>query len=614
MKSIAYITDYYRRIKSQSNKIVSKLFVTYFIIILIAIISTGITSYNYASKSIEKKVMSASTEVVAQIQKNLDLNLVQIRNTIIMPYYNENLLNGLDDYKEMNEAQQASYERMLYDFFSRSYYVPKRPDIVDVFMFNEVGDPLFSSKKVNPDSLKQLYNYGSWLQRTIDYDGRVYFESAYPDMVSDEKRMLFSASILVKGFGTQGVVKAEYNFSAITDIFKDFDMGKGSKLVLVDEDGKIIYSTGDDPITSEFNPEINLQLSEAKGSLWLDYGSNKNLIAYTKLTMSDWKVISIVPEAEVFDASIHIRNATIIIATVALLVTSILSLLFASWITKPILKIFKSVEKVKLGDLDVRINWKRTDELGKIALNFNTMVEEIDNLIKSKYIYQIKLKEAEINFLQSQINPHFLYNTLYTIKAKADYHQNRDISAMVTSLAEMFRYSIKNPNGFVTVDREVGNIIDYLTIQKERFGEKIDYEIVIGDEVRSEIILKLIMQPIVENAVYHGLERKKGKGLVLIEGTMDQEHLYITITDDGVGMDQESLDKLRYSLKESEKDLSFDQSIGLINVHTRLVLCYGNEYGLRIESHKNLGSKVMIRIPRDHAAIKNNINGGITNV
>lgn len=212
----------------------------------------------------------------------------------------------------------------------------------------------------------------------------------------------------------------------------------------------------------------------------------------------------------------QIKTTTLVTALIAFVVTLCISLLFGRSITNPILDLYKSVNRVKRGDFSVRVHVTRSDEIGRIATNFNDMQDELQTLIESKYIYQIKLQQVELAMLYSQINPHFLYNTLDSIKAMADYYKVEDIGDMAQSLADMFRYNTKSKDEVVTLRDELEQIEAYMNIQRTRFEDKLAYELDIEEELYTFAILKMTLQPLVENAVFYGVEQKLGKSTIRI--------------------------------------------------------------------------------------------------
>ena len=228
-----------------------------------------------------------------------------------------------------------------------------------------------------------------------------------------------------------------------------------------------------------------------------------------------------------------------------------------------------------------------------MSANFNMMTTEIKHLMEQNVADQRQKRKSELMALQAQINPHFLYNTLDSIIWMAEWGKNKEVVLMTSSLAKLLRQSISNQNELVRVEDEVAYTTSYLTIQKMRYKDKLEYEILVDPEILNYKVAKLILQPLVENAIYHGIKYKEGKGKVLVEGFLRDEELILRITDDGIGMSEE---KMAHLFEKRETD-SRKNSVGVLNVHERIRLYYGKDYGLTFESAEGEGTKVEIHIP-----------------
>lgn len=246
---------------------------------------------------------------------------------------------------------------------------------------------------------------------------------------------------------------------------------------------------------------------------------------------------------------------------------------------------------------------KGSDEIAELYKDLNTMINSLQHLITTIYEEQVqkeklnsRQKEVEFKMLASQINPHFLYNTLETIRMKARCNGEKDIEELVKMLAKIMRRNIQAGDTLVTLKSELELVEYYLKIQQYRFGERISFHINLFCKVEDLKIMPLIIQPIVENAFIHGLEEKEGEGEIAIDVKMT-DRLYIIIQDNGIGMNRETLEEIRSSLNDYSRLTR--SSIGLNNVNQRIKLLYGDEYGLVIESEKNTGTRVTIHLPRD---------------
>ena len=231
---------------------------------------------------------------------------------------------------------------------------------------------------------------------------------------------------------------------------------------------------------------------------------------------------------------------------------------------------------------------------------FNRMVRKINNLINSVYLAQINEKQTKMDALQIQINPHFLYNTLETIRMLAEINDDSDVAKISETLGRLLRYGVDIFNTQATMKDELEHLRNYIFIQNYRFSNKFEVNIDVDDEILNMPVIKLIIQPIVENAIYYGLEGKNGKSCINIYGIRQDNSIIISIMDNGRGMDEETLERVKrgiYSDEKQELKKGKKRSIGLRNVNERIKLKYGVQYGLELESTENIGTCVKINLP-----------------
>jgi len=257
--------------------------------------------------------------------------------------------------------------------------------------------------------------------------------------------------------------------------------------------------------------------------------------------------------------------------------------------------------QVQKGDFAVRVPNKRKDEIGELTESFNYMLEEINTLIRQVYQEKIAQKNAEVQALQAQINPHFLYNTLDSVNWMLIDRGEYDISDIILSLAGLMRYSIEDENAFVPLEKEIGYVLCYLKIQKNRLEERLEYNVEADESLAAERVPKLILQPIVENAITHGIESRNRKGTIRIALKDLGDEMLISVEDNGIGMTPEQLNHLREEVPDVEKE--GHTGIGVRNVDRRIRLHYGEAYGIFIESTYGEGTIVNLRIPKDQETV-----------
>lgn len=270
-----------------------------------------------------------------------------------------------------------------------------------------------------------------------------------------------------------------------------------------------------------------------------------------------------------------------------------------SGITEPIQKLCEAAEAAGSGDFKIRAQGEGIDEISVLNSSFNQMVEEIGNLIEDIRVEELKLRAAELRVLQEQINPHFLYNTLDNIIWLAESHDTEQVVKMVSSLSSFFRTTLSKGREFITVKEEEEHIRSYLEIQQFRYRDILEYEIAIPQELHEYQVIKLTLQPLVENALYHGIKQKRGMGHIKITGEKYKDVLIFKVKDDGRGMEEERLVKVRRILEGEEPEERENGGFGLFNVNQRIQLHYGVEYGLKIQSAYQQGTEIWVRIPAE---------------
>ncbi len=285
----------------------------------------------------------------------------------------------------------------------------------------------------------------------------------------------------------------------------------------------------------------------------------------------------------------------IIMTSVALIcVLWLVTVGMANSITRPLQQLCESTKKIGSGDFTIRQIESSNNEIQKLGDSFDLMAERIHTLLNDAKQEQINLRKTELKLLQAQITPHFLYNTLDTIIWLSEDGKNSQVVDVVTSLSNFFRTTLSSGRDFISIHEEMVHIRSYLEIQQVRYRDILDYRIIIPEEIYDYLILKLTLQPIVENALYHGVKNKRGKGNITITGTLKNGNIYLETTDNGRGMSTEEMNDLMECICEP---LNRCESFGLKNVNERIALNYGKEYGLYIESTLGVGTKVTVIIP-----------------
>jgi len=302
-------------------------------------------------------------------------------------------------------------------------------------------------------------------------------------------------------------------------------------------------------------------------------------------------------EAIRMDVHRALRISIVIFAAIFLGVVIVSRKIMTS-ITRPIRELSKMTKQAASGDFAVRVQEDSSDELVILNSSFNQMVEKIGQLVEDIRIEQINLRQAELKVMQAQINPHFLYNTLDSIIWLAEAGEKEKVVQMVSTLSDFFRTTLSKGRDYITLEEEEAHIRSYLQIQQFRYRDILEYQIQIPPELYPCQILKLTLQPLVENALYHGIKNKRGVGHIYVEGRQEKDNLFLKVQDDGIGMTPERLLYVRDLICKEKPDENNPSGFGLFNVNQRLQLNYGMQYGLKIDSVYREGTAVTVIIPK----------------
>lgn len=305
---------------------------------------------------------------------------------------------------------------------------------------------------------------------------------------------------------------------------------------------------------------------------------------------------SIMPQSLLQQNQRTLTQNLIFIAAIMSIVITALSVFLSSSLTKPLEHLTETIVKIKSGKTHQRVEYSKEDEIGKLGQNFNEMLDEIERHIGREFEAELLLNKAEYKSLQAQINPHFLYNTLDTMSSIASIQNCSVVSNLCQSLSNIFRYSLDVKHPYSTVGKEIMHLKNFIYVMKVRMGETVEYQFNIDENILQDSIPRISIQPLVENALKHGLRNARGNKTIEVNAFAQGETLQIIVKDNGVGMDA---DAMNAKLDANNKDaVETGNSIGLLNINARMKMLYGEKYGLYIESELEVGTSVILRIPR----------------
>ncbi|MBN2795714.1 MAG: sensor histidine kinase [Clostridia bacterium] len=392
----------------------------------------------------------------------------------------------------------------------------------------------------------------------------------------------------IETFNEIGLMVILVDLSSMKSDYETLNSQLIENTYLVTDGGYVIFSNK----TDEGDETISLPSFE--DDVFYDDSHKKEMITYRKMQSMEWTLITVISKENLLQNVTQFMKWSLIIFVPLALLLSLFTIFEGMHIVDSIKKIVAGMYLVRKDQRYEKVTVDREDELGFLAQAYNDMAAEIEHLVQDVYSEQIMRKETEIKALQAQINPHFLYNTLETINWHAQLKGAPEISDMVTALSSIMEANIGRDNKLITMREEIEYIEHYISIMKYRFDGRITFKKDIDPKIMGLKIPRLILQPIVENAINHGIGKTTYEGKIDITGIIDQEEVRIEICDNGKGMDEAILHDLNQRIDHRN---NLEGSIGLTNVHKRIKLFYGEPYGIRIESKEDIYTKVVVTLP-----------------
>ncbi|MEJ5188181.1 MAG: sensor histidine kinase [Breznakiellaceae bacterium] len=397
-----------------------------------------------------------------------------------------------------------------------------------------------------------------------------------------------------------GVILIDIQLEYIQELLADSSLGRDGYLYISDQNGELVFA----PLTTSVYRIAPRKLEGDSGRLFRRFGQEEFQILFKRSSYTGWVTAGVFSMQSALREVSLIKWFVVVVGSITIFLAIILSLFFSASIARPIEQLRSLMKQVETGDFSIRFTGAQHDEIWQLGHSFNKMIEEIHHLIQQVYEEQRLKREIELRVLQEQIKPHFLYNTLDTIQWMAQEKGATDIVHMVSALTRLFRVGLSRGDEMVRLSEEIRHLESYLYIQKIRYEDKFDYSIEIQEGLDNYRVLKVILQPLVENAIYHGIKERRGRGHISISVRLEGADLLFIVEDDGIGIPEERLRQLEEELEgtprtahEGAVGAFSPMGFGARNVHERIRLAYGEPYGLRFSSMYGKGTVVTVRHP-----------------
>lgn len=578
-----------RQLPFGNGGIRSIIFLYFTITAAAASIFIGLSLYTRMSGQVSETVMEENQILIDQVNRSVENYLKTVMKLSDSLYYS--IIKNAD----LSDPSVGERFNLLYE---------NNMDQTDsIALFSADGELLESVPALrvrnNLDVTRE-----AWFSYTLDRTENQHFFLPQVQQIfessSDQYRWVIPMTRVVeitKGTDTvQGILLIHLNYTGLKLLLDGVTLGNEGYIYLIDGNGEIIYHPRAQLIDSGLEHENNRAVSEYRDGIYQEtFQGEERVITVKSVGYTGWKLIGVAPRQTVSLNSLKTQLLVVFVAAFILFLMSLVNSYISSRITTPIRKLELSVNEIEKGNLNAKVDAEGSYEIRHLGQSVQNMAKQIQVLMADIVSEHEKKRKQEFDTLQSQINPHFLYNTLDIIVWMIENEKPDQAVKAVTALARFFRISLSRGKSIITVKDELEHVRNYLMIQHMRFKNRFSYTIEAEDEVLELASLKLMLQPLVENAIYHGMEFMDGDGEIFISAWKEGEDLYLKVSDNGLGMTEEQVDRLFSDTPHTGS--SRGSGIGVKNVNERIRLYFGSEYGLSIESEPDEGTVVTIHLP-----------------
>lgn len=557
--------------------------IIFFLVVVfsILIIGMGAISYKKASEILTSNIVNTKMDVVKQVEMNIDYMMKEVEKVSTFIIASENVRNFMKASLDIDQALLHQYDKNIYD--QLGFFVIDSDFLKSINLQGNNGLK-FSTDSVFTDISDNIRN------ETVELKGR----SLWSFSKKGNKCSIYQTRSMIDyndlSFN-MGMMKIDILEKSISDLFARNNENEVGEFYLIDGEKNIISASNKELIGINFNDYYSSFTVNNKSEyekIILDHEAY--YLLYNKLENVNWMVVNMIPRKSILKELNIIKKFTIIIIFVGILLCVIFSYWVSVKLLRPLMRLTQSMIQIENEDFSMKLDIKSNDEIGVVADTFNRMSCKLDKLLNQVYKLKIKEKEAELRVLQMQINPHFLYNTLDVIYWMCRIEKAEESEKLVQALSNLFRLTLNNGKDMTTVRQEVEHIKNYIIIQQKRYD--IQFITEVDEELLDCQVIKLILQPLVENAIVHGIEKKNGKGHIWVQVKIKNESLVYIVKDSGVGID---LKKMNEYLQDGE--IKENKGFAIRNVNERIKLQFGKQYGIQYFNNNDGGTTVLVCQP-----------------
>ena len=581
------------KIKTRLNSLTLATQLAFLISVVFSLIIISLILYNYKSNRLA--ILNQQTEITTSMLRletqNIDAYFSELDRYSLLLRQNSSFMGIVNSRMVMNYQDTSTISDLLASQFDN------RNDLLSYRIYLTKKDPDFEITK-RKHMVQNVYSQSASALPYYDiFTSRPNFMYIAPSEEAGVLCTYYRTIIRIEDQKPLAVIELSIDDSYLTSLARNY-IENGEILIMLGSDDQLFYSSKPDITDTSMIPDMISKLQEntsRSNYITLQWNGISYLVVHHKSVDRGYQLLSVKPLDAINKQIEATRNISFFLAFLAISLSVILAVVFIRLITKPLSTLSHRLQKVGAGNFTTSANISGSVEISNLAESYNSMILHINDLINKNYISEINEKTARLIALEAQLNPHFLYNTLQAVSTEAIVSGNKKIPPMVSAIASMLRYSIKDGD-FSLLEQELKYVSDYLFLQKSRFDEHLQYEFSIHEDTQKITIPKISILTLVENSILHGMEEEVSQIKVMVETRLSDDFLEIVVKDNGCGMSPDKLEELMSRFQDCISHRS-DTGIGLVNLYSRLTLLYNGLADMRIESRHFEGTTVTLKIP-----------------
>ncbi|MGE7602953.1 cache domain-containing sensor histidine kinase [Peribacillus sp. NPDC097675] len=566
-----------------------------FLPVMISMIAlTGFLSYRLAISQLEENAHNNINDTLFQTKGYIENTLSNSFEQLVVLSNDPRLLSVVRMEEDEADAEDYINIRQLL----KAIYMNYNSNIESIYV--NINDGNFMMYQSEYSLKPGDFPYQDYMKQTMRSNEDFYWLNSHEDSIFNSNSQVISVLKIIgqTDSKTNGVLVFNLRHNFFEEVIDTSLLGGHGYITLVSPDGELNSKDAPDEYKLNEDQLAHLQhLKKAKGMYEFENPNGKRMrVIYNTIGTNKWKVAAVVATDEIVKKATYIKYVTIAVILILAILSIIIANFLARYISNPVSDLVKQTKLINENNLSLTYNQRGPKEITLLNIAMEEMMVRIHSLLEQIRLEQEDRRQLEFAVLHSQINPHFLYNTLFSIKGLSDMGLNKDASDMITALSNFFRISISKGREIISIEEEFTHIRNYLFIQEMRYGDNFEYVIEMDKSISSYQIIKLTLQPLIENAIYHGVKQTRHKGRVIVKSNEKEDLIYLEVIDNGIGMSEEKLQEIRRDLKNRTHDSTI--GIGLRSVHERIRLHFGDPYGILIESTEHVGTRITVIFPK----------------